>query len=113
MVREIARRILASQGFEILEAADGASALQIAEADRGQIDLLVTDVVMPSLRGPALAAQLRLSRPELLVLYMSGYGPSSLGEGGATERDVFLQKPFTPTTLRESVQRALHSREAP
>lgn len=113
VVRATARRVLAPQGFEILEADSGASALEVAAAAQGPIDLLVTDVVMPSVRGPALAAQLRISHPELRVLYMSGYGPESLGQDVVGEHDRFLQKPFTFSTLRDSVERALHGRGGP
>ncbi|MEO7330756.1 MAG: response regulator [Minicystis sp.] len=108
MVRAVARRILKPTGVELLDADDGASALLLAAADPGEIDLLITDVMMPDMHGPELAAQLRVSRPGLSVLYMSGYDSTVVPEG-----EPFLQKPFTLASLREAVERALRPRRAP
>lgn len=100
--------MLASPELEILEAADGPSALALAAADPGEIDLLLTDVAMPTLRGQELAERLRASRPSLRVLFMSG----AIG-ADKDERDGFVQKPFSRDSLRESVKQALSSGRAP
>ena len=109
-VRRIATLALRRAGHRVLDAADAAAALRIAEAGAEEIDLLVTDVVMPGMGGRALAAALCERRPELPVLFVSGYS-----EDEALERDVaalraaFLAKPFTPETLCARVDELLES----
>src|SRR5262249_5168623 len=72
-VRALARIILAGSGYTVLEASDGRQALRVAEERSGPIDLLVSDVVMPELAGPDLAVRLVASRPQMKVLFLSGY----------------------------------------
>jgi FixJ family two-component response regulator len=74
----------------------------LTERHPGPIHLLVTDMVMPEMGGPALARQLLAGRPEMAVLYMSGYTDHTLGEGSS-----FLQKPFTPDTVARAVRATL------
>jgi len=97
---------LSARGFELLEARDGQVALAVAEAAPGPIDLLVTDLVMPYVGGFGLAKRLRETRPDLRVLYVTGYGPGSSARAGEPNGD-FLQKPFTLEELCERVDRAL------
>lgn len=108
-VRLLARRILSRQGYTLLEAGNGFEALKIAERHDGDIDLLLSDVVMPGMSGAELAARLRSQRPALRVLYVSGYlADAPIREGVLTDDDTeYLEKPFTPTTLLERVRAAL------
>jgi DNA-binding response OmpR family regulator len=89
----------------VLPAADGRAALTLAERHRRQIDLLLTDVVMPGLSGPELVRHLRRLRPQMLVLYMSGYNDSGLVTRGIEEAQVeLIQKPFNPDELVARVE---------
>jgi two-component system, cell cycle sensor histidine kinase and response regulator CckA len=107
-IRRLALTVLAARGYEVLTAADGIEALEIAAARNGAIDLLVTDVVMPRMNGPELAARLSSLRPGIRVLFISGYAESALAHQGRVEPGVdLLQKPFDPATLVERVRRAL------
>ena len=110
-VRAVARRVLAAQGYTVLEAFDGAEALTLAAGHAGAIELLVTDVVMPRKTGPQVAAELLAQRPELKVLYVSGHADEGvLPLTPAGSDTAFLQKPFTHDSLAASV-RALLDRE--
>ena len=110
-VRAVARRVLAAQGYTVLEAFDGAEALTLAAGHAGMIELLVTDVVMPRKTGPQVAAELLAQRPELKVLYVSGHADEGvLPLTPAGSDTAFLQKPFTHDSLAASV-RALLDRE--
>jgi two-component system, cell cycle sensor histidine kinase and response regulator CckA len=107
-VRELARDILRTSGYTVLEARNGPEALLLCERHQGPLDLLLTDVVMPRMSGRELAERLAPLRPDLNVLYMSGYTDDAvirhgvLGAGTA-----FLQKPFTPTVLVQRVRETL------
>jgi len=108
-VRAVAARALRAHGYTVLEAADGMEALAVARAQLGQIHLLVTDIVMPRMSGPELAATLRAERPSLEILYTTGYAADL--PGGAVDPDVpMLEKPFTPDQLvsraRETLDQA-------
>jgi DNA-binding response OmpR family regulator len=109
-VRSPVRRILAAHGYRVLEAPDGPTALALAAGHEGQIDLLLTDVVMPGMSGGELARQLRRQRTRLRVMFMSGYSNEAVATHGAlSPGSVFLQKPFTVeelvTRLREVLDR--------
>ncbi|HEX8938778.1 MAG TPA: PAS domain S-box protein [Candidatus Limnocylindrales bacterium] len=107
-VRELARIVLERQGYEVLAAADATGALELAAAHSGRIQLLVTDVVMPGLSGPELAARLRALRPEATVLFLSGYTEEVAGRGvHLAEGGGFLAKPFTPEALARKVREVL------
>ena len=105
-LRTLACSILEGARWRVLEARDGREALAIAAQYPGIIDLLLTDVVMPELNGPELAQQLRSLRPELRVLYMSGYADSTLMR--ASERGApLVRKPFDPDELTTRVRTML------
>jgi CheY-like chemotaxis protein len=111
-VREVTRELLEALGYTVMTAARGEQALELARAHPGPIDLLLTDVVMPGLRGASLAEQLVASRPGVRVLFMSGYGDGVAPEG-AGERDVVLRKPFDQDRLALAVREALDRGRAP
>ncbi|MBN9522390.1 response regulator [bacterium] len=105
-VRALTRHVLRHAGYVVVEAADAGAAARAAEGR--EIDLLVTDVVMPGLGGRELAERLRASRPGLKVLYLSGYTDDAVVRHGVLhERVHFLQKPFTPAALAWKVREAL------
>jgi len=107
-VRSFARRTLEEQGYIVLEAAGGADALSIVASHADPIALLVTDVVMPGLQGYQLAEQLATGRPELRVLYLSGFTENSMIHHGVPDDGVaFLAKPFSTDALSEAVRRVL------
>jgi two-component system, cell cycle sensor histidine kinase and response regulator CckA len=109
-VRALARRALSEHGYETIEAASPREALERMTAYEGPIHLLVTDVVMPGMGGVDLAQALRESRPELRVLYMSGYTEGRLErEGVLGQEAAFLAKPFGPDDLIQSVRAILDS----
>jgi PAS domain S-box-containing protein len=107
-VRRLARRALEAQGFRILEAANGHEALELCEKHVTELDMLLTDVVMPRMSGVELASRLTAIDPSLRVLYMSGYTEDALGQRGVLSPETaFLNKPFTPATLTEAVREVL------
>jgi len=107
-VRAVARESLARYGYTVLEARDGEEALRIAGAERGRIDLMVTDVVMPGMNGRRLAERLLAIRPGTRVLYVSGYTDDALSQHGILDQELaFLAKPFSPETLARSVRQVL------
>ncbi len=109
-VREMITQILNAHGFRALTAADGPEALQLSREHQGPIHLLLTDLVMPSMSGVELAEQLRADRPELRVIYMSGYPKDELMRRKLVEEQaVFLIKPLTEETLIQTVQAVLCS----
>ncbi|MEZ5851088.1 MAG: ATP-binding protein [Hyphomicrobiaceae bacterium] len=104
-VRSFAVRALKRQGYEVIEATNGAEALEIVESDQGKIDLLVSDVVMPEMDGPTMYRELRKTRPDLKVIFMSGYPDDRIKIDDAEEAHfAFLQKPFTLPQLAEKVK---------
>jgi CheY-like chemotaxis protein len=116
-VRELARDILESHGYTVLEATNGGEALLACERHAGPIHLLLTDVVMPRLSGRELAERIGPMRPEMRVMYMSGYTDDAIIRHGVLDADtVLLQKPFTADVLarrvRERLDGAAHATEA-
>jgi CheY-like chemotaxis protein len=109
-LREMIKRVLTGFGYKVVVAADGAQAMSASEKHHGQIDLLLSDVVMPGIGGPELAVRLRMRRPTLRVLLMSGYDEHSLATGGAGYAS-FIAKPFRPELLSQKVRAALDSHE--
>jgi two-component system, cell cycle sensor histidine kinase and response regulator CckA len=108
MVRNLVRYILQQEGYSVLEAVNGVKALELSEAHQGPIHLLVADVIMPQMGGPELARRLWESRPNLPVLFLSGYAggplpPNLRAETGGN----YLQKPFTPRALSRKVRELL------
>jgi PAS domain S-box-containing protein len=107
-VRAIGVRALRGTGFRVLEAADGVDALAIARAFEGTIHILVTDVVMPRMGGKELAAQLAAERPEMKVLFASGYTRNAIVHQGVLEQGTnFLQKPYVPAGLVKKVREVI------
>jgi len=107
-VRDLARELLESCGYTILEAGLPTEAILLAERHAGLIHLLVTDVVMPRMSGSRLAATLALVRPEMKVLYISGYTDNAIIHHGVLEPGTpFVQKPFTAGTLARKVREIL------
>ena len=96
------REVLGLYGYGVLEAAGGEQALALAARHEGAIDVLVTDVVMPELAGPDLAARLARERRNLRVLLISGYADGEPAVHGVRAR--YLQKPFSASALREAVR---------
>ncbi|HXE58474.1 MAG TPA: ATP-binding protein, partial [Gemmatimonadales bacterium] len=107
-VRLLAARLLRRAGYTVLEAADGAEALELVLSDPGPIDLVLTDVVMPRLGGPDLVDRLLAERPGLKVLFMSGYSERELRTDAIPASKVrLLLKPFTPDALVATVRGVL------
>lgn len=107
-LRSLSKRILNETGYRVLEAADGAKALRIAADEVGEIDLVLTDVEMPTLGGRGMVAELNELSPGIKVLFMSGYTDNEILRRGITGSEThFLQKPFTAAGLREAVQAVL------
>jgi signal transduction histidine kinase/ActR/RegA family two-component response regulator len=107
-VRALATRVLTENGYRVWPASNGAEARQIAAAHQNEIDLLLTDVVMPDITGPRLAGQLLKLRPKLRVLYTSGYTDKAIVHNGELEEGVsFLPKPFTPAVLLNAIRQVL------
>jgi PAS domain S-box-containing protein len=107
-VRALAHEALELSGYSMLEAATPADALRIAQEHSGVIHLLLTDVVMPGMNGRALADRMLAQRPNLKVLFMSGYPANAIGQHGILDPGTaFLQKPFTPGSLARKVGEVL------
>jgi len=105
-VRGLVRKALRRHGYRVVEAASGEQALTLAETVRGPIDLILSDVVMPGMQGPELVAQLKVTRPQSKVLFMSGYPADAFSKGreGAGPTGEWLQKPFTTGRLLQRVR---------
>jgi len=113
-LRRLARQYLETQGYKILEAADGAAALQIVDGYKATIDLLLTDVIMPGMNGREMAAQITNLLPGLRVLYMSGYTENAIGHDGTLDAGInLLQKPFSLPALKDRVREVLDSEPIP
>ncbi len=109
-IRSLARKVLTAQGYTVLEAGDGAEALKIAQRHAGPLHLVLTDVVMPGMGGRELAQRLAPLRPELKLVYMSGYTGDAVVHRGLLDDGLpFLAKPFTPEDLALKVRVALDS----
>lgn len=109
IVRDLVCAVLEEQGYNVICAADGLEALEAAENFDGTIHLLVTDVIMPHMNGPELAAKLSRVRPGMKVLYVSGYSDNDIGDHGVLDpRFELLQKPFTPQTLARKIRDVIH-----
>ena len=107
LVREAARTVLAGAGFTVLVARDAAEALQICRDHPATIHALVTDVVMPGMSGPRLAERAAVMRPEMRVLFVSGYTDDAVVRHGAGESVAFLNKPFLPDALVRKLREVL------
>jgi PAS domain S-box-containing protein len=109
-LREIVDRILTQSGYQVMVAAGGPEALEMSRKFAGRIDLLLTDVVMPHMQGNELAPKLVQERPELRVLFMSGFAQPALAANGKLQPGVtLLDKPFNEATLLARVQEVLEA----
>jgi nitrogen-specific signal transduction histidine kinase len=107
-IRGVVRRTLQARGYRVIEAAHGGDAVEICEEGEQAIDLLVTDVVMPVMSGPELVQRALSARPDLRVLFISGYTDRALvHQGRRSAGTEFLQKPFTPEELVNKVRHVL------
>jgi two-component system, cell cycle sensor histidine kinase and response regulator CckA len=113
-VRELVRDYLAGTGYRVLEAVDGVQALEVAEAHKGPIHILVTDVVMPRLSGRELASRIAVQRPNTKILFISGYTDDSIFRHGVLEGGVaYLQKPFNLKAIAQKIREVLDGAPAP
>jgi DNA-binding response OmpR family regulator len=107
-VRELVANILKDHGYHVLEAQDGVDGVQVSGEYGGPIHLLLTDVVMPKMNGKKLAERLRSQRPELRVLYLSGYTDPAILRGGVLEPSMnFVPKPVSEGCLTHMVRAVL------
>jgi two-component system cell cycle sensor histidine kinase/response regulator CckA len=109
VVRRLVRATLEKQGYKVLETATPQDAIRIAAEPNRHIDLILTDVLMPGMRGPELLRRLRSARPGLPVLFMSGYSDSTFLDARVLEDAEYIQKPFKPEELGRKVRKALQS----
>jgi PAS domain S-box-containing protein len=113
-LRYLARQYLEKQGYKVIEAADGAVAMQIAVAHEATIHLLLTDVIMPGMNGRELAQRISEIRPNVKILYMSGYTENVIGHDGTLDAGVrLLQKPFNLRDLKSKVREVLDATPTP
>ena len=111
-VRRLSSDVLRSNGYRVIEAGSPQRALTYLERHEPEVDLLVTDIVMPEMSGPDLVARLRAQRPGLRVLYMSGYTKDTILHHGITDDDpLLLHKPFLPDDLSRKVREVLDAEE--
>jgi CheY-like chemotaxis protein len=107
-LREMVQEILETEGYHVLAAENAQRALAVADAHEGKIALMITDVVMPGLSGPAVAERVKVRRPETCVLFMSGYTDAAIGQQGVLDRAThFIQKPFSADALLRKVREVL------
>ena len=112
MLRKLARQTLKGYGYHILEASNGDEAITVCNQYQGEIDLLLTDVIMPRLNGRELSKCLLESRPKLRVLFMSGYTDDAIVHQGVLDEAAnFIQKPFPPDSLAQKVREVLDRSE--
>jgi len=112
-VRELVRDYLTTAGYHVLDASDGVRALEVAAGHKGPIHMLITDVVMPRLSGREVATQIAEQRPDVKVLYISGYTDDSVFRHGVLEGGVaFLQKPFNLKALAQKIREVLDGQPA-
>jgi signal transduction histidine kinase len=111
-VRKLIVDVLTARGYRVLEATRGEDALRISRGHKGAIDLAVVDVVMPEISGPDMVRQLTSQRPNLRVLYISGYTDEAIVHHGIPESGTaFLQKPFLPDALARKVREILDTKK--
>jgi PAS domain S-box-containing protein len=113
-VRSLVRRVLESNGYVVLTASTAQEAARLCEQQERKISLLLTDIVMPGMSGHKLAHHVGFSRPEMKVLYMSGYTDNAIVHQGVLDPGTaFLQKPFTPDAILRKVREVLDSPQEP
>jgi len=108
MVRDLAQSILQHYGYDVLEAQDGEEAIKVSKGHDGPIHLMLTDVVMPGMDGNEMAEHITALRPNLKIIYMSGYTENAIVHHGVLDlKTAFIQKPFTPQSLARKVREVL------
>jgi signal transduction histidine kinase/ActR/RegA family two-component response regulator len=112
-LRDLVCQALSVSGCTVLSAPEAQEALRILSQQKGMIDLLITDVIMPGMNGPALAKQVRAMRPETKILYMTGYSGEFVRSDMLIPGVSFIQKPFTPADLRRKIRKMLADKPAP
>jgi two-component system, cell cycle sensor histidine kinase and response regulator CckA len=105
-IREFLATYLQSKNLQVLTAGTAEEALAIWAEEKGRIDLLITDIVMPGMNGKMLAEKLMAEKPTLPVIFMSGYVPQEIA--AETLNGVFFKKPFHPQELLQAIREALH-----
>lgn len=105
-IRKMVCSMLSQTGYRTLEAEDGAEALRIVQENSDRIHLVLTDMIMPKMTGPELARNLATIRPELRILFMSGYSDDPVVRH-VERTSLFLPKPFTASALNEKIRQAL------
>jgi hypothetical protein len=111
-VRDLTAKMLKMLGYTVLTAGSAAEALALAKSHEGPIELLLTDVVMPGMGGPRLAVELRRWRPEIMVIYVSGYTETTVSDRGVLDAGVeFLAKPFSREALARKLRESLSKRQ--
>ena len=112
-MRELAERIFRERGYKVTATADGKEAFHAFVAQADQIDLVITDLIMPGMSGRELVQALHQVRPDLKALYLSGYTEDEIVRRGLHDPSVaFLQKPFTAEVLLDKVRSVLDARAA-
>jgi len=107
-VRQLVRDTLAGRGYDVLEAGNGETGIAAATRHQGNIDLVITDVMMPGMGGREMVQELIKARPGTKVLYLSGYTEDAiLNDGSVDKAAAFLQKPFTLQSLSRKVREVL------
>jgi two-component system, cell cycle sensor histidine kinase and response regulator CckA len=107
VVRNFAARALKRQGYKVLEASTGVEALEVMEKNKGKVDLVVSDVVMPEMDGPTLLKELRKTNPDLKIIFVSGYPNDAFKASLGEEEFAFLPKPFSLPQLAAKVKEEL------
>jgi two-component system cell cycle sensor histidine kinase/response regulator CckA len=111
MVRNMIRATLTAQGYFVIDAVDGAQAVELSRTYEGTIHLLLTDLKMPNLDGVKAAGIISAERPAIRVLVISGHGSDEIRQDVVTRP--FLRKPFLPAVLREKIREVLNSPSEP
>jgi two-component system, cell cycle sensor histidine kinase and response regulator CckA len=113
-LRELVREVLGQYDYRVIEASSGVEALKAWDENDGRVDLLLTDMVMPEgMTGSEVAAQLRQRKPDLKVIFSSGYSPEIVGKDFSQTDDVFLSKPYLPSQLARLVRQCLDTSPRP
>jgi CheY-like chemotaxis protein len=103
--------MLNKRGYRVLAAAGGAEALHILRSETNAVDLLITDIIMPRMGGKELAEQARKLRPDLPILFVSGYTEGTIRQDDLSPGTAFLHKPFTPDDLSKQIRLMLQERQ--